>query len=34
MSEDVKYRPVPKGYKGVFRLRKDIISLNSEFYGV
>lgn len=33
MSEDVKYRPVPKGYKGVFRLREDMASLDNEFYG-
>ena len=33
MLEDVKYRPVPKGYKGVFRLREDMVSLGNEFYG-
>lgn len=33
MPEDVKYRPVPKGYTGVFRLREDMTSLNNEFYG-
>ena len=32
-KEDVKYRPVPKGYTGVFRLREDMTSLNNEFYG-
>ena len=30
MPEDVKYRPVPKGYTGVFRLRKDMMSLGNE----
>ena len=33
MPEDVKYRPVPKGYTGVFRLREDTTSLANEFYG-
>lgn len=33
MPEDVKYRPVPKGYKGIFRVRPDMIESNNVFYG-
>lgn len=32
MPEDVKYRPVPKGYTGVFRLREDMIGSDNMFY--
>lgn len=32
MSVDVKYRPVPKGYKGIFRVRPDMIESNNVFY--
>lgn len=32
MPEDVKYRPVPKGYKGIFRVRPDMIESKNVFY--
>jgi hypothetical protein len=32
MPEDVKYRPVPKGYKGIFRVRPDMIESKNVFH--
>lgn len=32
MENDGKYPPVPKGYKGVFRVRPDMIGSDNMFY--
>lgn len=32
MENDGKYPPVPKGYKGIFRVRPDMIESDNPFY--
>lgn len=32
MENDGKYPPVPKGYKGIFRVRPDMIESKNVFY--